>query len=100
MLSGETVHALQRELTNHKEDTFLELEAARLEAERLADRSSHVFADGPSTQLYATPVEKKTIVNAVAAVAHSIQVQTHSPGLSLGASAGIVTLRARNATQG
>ena len=59
----ETVYALQRELTKHKEHTFLELEAARLEAERLVDRSRRVFADGPSSQLHATPVEKKTMVS-------------------------------------
>ena len=73
---------LQRELTNHKEHAFLELQAARLEAEWLADTSRRVF-DGPSTQPYATPVEKKTMVNAVAAVAHAVPIQTHSPGHSL-----------------
>ena len=94
---GKTVFALHRELTNHREHNLLELEAAQLEAERLADMSRHVFSDGPSTQPYATPVEvKTTMVNTVTAVAHAVPVQTHPQGLSLGASAGNMSLRARN----
>ena len=74
----ETVHALQRELTNHKHHTFQEVEAAQLEAERLADRSRQAFADGPSTQPYAAPIEKKTMMSAVGAGAHAVPIQTHS----------------------
>ena len=51
---------------------------------------------GVSPQPYATPVEKKTL-NAVAAVAHAEAAPGfHSPGLSLGASAGNLNLRGNN----
>ena len=55
----EAVHALQRELTNHKEHTFQKLEGARLEAEGLSERLRHVVAAGPSTQPYATPADSE-----------------------------------------
>ena len=42
------------------------------------------------------PVLCNSSVHAVAAVAHANPVPAHSPGLSLGASAGNVSLRARN----
>ena len=77
-----------------QQHTLLELEQARMDAERMANMSRPVFADGPSTQRFATPVEKE--VNAVAAVAHAVPTQAHSPGLSLSASAGNMNLRARN----
>ena len=49
-----------------------------------------------NTRPYATPVEKKTL-NAVAAVAHAEPAPAfHSPGLSLGASAGNVNIKIRN----
>ena len=44
-----------------------------------------------STQPYATPIEKKTL-QAVAAVAHAVPIQAHSPGLSLGTSAIIASI--------
>ena len=89
------VHALKQELANRKEQALTELEQARQDAERMASISRPVFADGLSTQPYATPVEKKT-VQAVAAVAHAVPVQAHSPGLSLGASARSLNLRVRS----
>ena len=89
------VHALAQELANHKEQTLTELEQARQYAERMADISRPVFADGVSTQPYATPVEKKTL-HAIVAVAHAVPVPAHSPALSFGASAGNLNLRARN----
>ena len=78
-----TVHALKQELANQQKQAFTELEQARQDA-----ISRPVFADGLSTQPYATPVEKKT-VQAVAAVAHAVPVRAHS---SLGASAGNLNL--------
>ena len=51
---------------------------------------------GTSTQPYAAPVEKKALT-AVAAVAHAEPVPAfHSPGLSLGASAGNLNLKSKN----
>ena len=72
-----------------------ELEQACQDAERRAQQVCPVFADGLSTQPYATPVEKKTF-QSVAAVAHVAPVQGHSPTLSLGALAGNINLKARN----
>ena len=72
-----------------------ELEQARQDAECRAQRVRPVFADGLSTQPYATLVEKKTF-QAVAAVARAVPVQGHSPAMSLGASEGNVNLRARS----
>ena len=57
--------------------------------------SRHVFADGPSNPAARYSSRKKTVANAVAAVAHAVQLHP-APGLSLAASAGNVTLRARN----
>ena len=79
----ETVHALQRALVNHKEQALTELEQAHMDVKRMANVPQPVFADGPSTQPYATPVQKKT-VNAVAAVAQATPVQVHAAGLFLG----------------
>ena len=74
---------------------MIELEQARHDVQRMVDVQQPVFADSLSTQPYATPVEKKT-VHAIAAVGRAVPVQTHSPGLSLGASAGNTNLRVRN----
>ena len=65
----------------------VQLEAERFEAERIA-ASTPVFADGPSTVRFATPVEEVTTV-----------VDFHSPDMSLGASAGNVSLKTRTAGQ-
>ena len=65
----------------------LQLEAESFEAERIA-ASTPVFADGPSTVRFATPVEKVTTV-----------ADFHSPDMSLGASAGNVNLKTRTAGQ-
>ena len=54
----ETVHTLQCELASHKEHTLTMLEKARMDAEHVASMSRPVFADGLSTQPYATPIEK------------------------------------------
>ena len=75
-----TLHALQHELANQKEHAITELEQARMDAERVANMSRPVFADGLSTQPYAPLVKKKT-VHAVAAVAHAVPVPAHSPNL-------------------
>ena len=48
-----TVLALKQELANQKEQVFAELEQARQDAERMANVSRAVFADGVSTQPYA-----------------------------------------------
>ena len=77
------VHALQHEISRVQEKQRIQLEAERSEAERIA-ASAQVFADGPSTVRFATPVEK------VATVANF-----HSPDLSLGASAGNMNLKTR-----
>ena len=76
-------------------NTLTEFEQARMDAEHMVNMLRPVFADGLSTQLYATLVEKKT-VHAVAAVAHAVPVPAHSPRLSSGASAGSLNLRAKN----
>ena len=81
------VHALQHEISCMQEKQRIQLEAERFEAERVA-ASAEVFADGPSTVRFATPVEK------VATVANF-----HSPDLSLGASAGNMNLKTRTAGQ-
>ena len=82
------IQSLKQELANNKEHYIQELEQAIQDAERRAQQPSPVFADGPSTQPYATPVEKKTL-HAVAAVAHAAPAPAfHSPGLSLGTSCG------------
>ena len=86
------VHALKQELANQKEQAFVELEPSRQDAECIANVSRPMFADDLSTQPYATPADKKT-VHAIAAVAHALPVPAHSPGLSLGASAGNLNLR-------
>ena len=70
-----------------QEKRRIQLEAERFEAERVA-ASAQVFADGPSTVRFATPVVK------VATVANF-----HSPDLSLGASAGNMNLKTRTAGQ-
>ena len=78
-------------LRNHLQ----ELDQALQDAERRAQQSTPVFA-GTSTQPYAIPVEKKTLTP-VAAVAHAEAVPAlHSPGLSLGASAGNLNLKSKN----
>ena len=91
----EVIQSLRQELANNKEHHLQELDQALRDAERRAQQSTPVFA-GTSTQPYATPVEKKTLT-AVAAVAHAEPVPAfHSPGLSLGASAGNVNLKSKN----
>ena len=70
-----------------QEKQRIQLEAKRFEAERRA-ASAQVFADGPSTERYATPVDK------VATVANF-----HSPDMSLGASAGNMNVKTRTAMQ-
>ena len=83
----EVIQSLKQELANNRERHLQELDQALQDAERRAQQSQPVFA-GTSTQPYATPVGKKTL-NAVAAVAHAEPAPAfHSPGLSLGASAG------------
>ena len=84
------VHVLQHELSRMQEKQRIQLEAERFEAERVA-ASAQVFADGPSTERYSTPVDKVAIVANLA--------YTHSPGMSLGASAGNVNLKTRTASQ-
>ena len=85
--TDEVFHSLRQELANNKEHHLQELDQALQDAQRRAQQTTPVFA-GASTQPYATPVEKKTRI-AVAAVAHAEPaLVAHSPGLSLGASAG------------
>ena len=87
----EAVHALQRELANHKEHTFLELEQARVDADMA---NSHAL----SLLMGLLPLHMQLKLRkdgTVAAVAQAGPVPAHSPGLSLGASAGNVSLRAR-----
>ena len=55
------VHALQHELSRMQEKQRIQLEAERFEAERVA-ASAQVFAEGPSTVRFATPVEKVATV--------------------------------------
>ena len=91
----EVTQSLKQELANNKERHPQELDQALQDAERRAQQSTPVFA-GTSTQPYATTVEKKTL-SAVAAVAHAEGVPAfHSPGLSLGASAGNLNLKSKN----
>ena len=91
----EVIQSLKQELANNQERHLQELDQSLQDAERRAQQSTPVFA-GTSTQLYATPVEKKTL-NAVAAVAHAEAIPAlHSPGLSLGASARNLNLKGRN----
>ena len=91
----EVIQSLRQELTNTKEQHLQELDQALQDAERRAQQITPVFA-GTSTQPYATPVEKKTLT-AIAAVAHAEPVPAfHSPGLSLGASAGNMNLKSKN----
>ena len=91
----ELIQSLRQELTNNKERHLQELDQALQDAQRRAQQATPVFA-GTSTQPYATPVDKKTHV-AVVAVAHAKAVPAfHSPGLSLGASAGNMNLRSKN----
>ena len=72
-----------------------ELDQALQDAERRAQQSTPMFA-GTSTQPYATPVEKKTL-KVVAAVTHEGPAPAfHSPGVSLGASAGNMSLKSKN----
>ena len=84
---GAQVHALQHELLRLQEKQRIQLEAESLEAERLA-ASTPVFAQGPSTVRFATPVDKVTTV-----------ADFHSPDMSLGASAGNMNLKTRTAGQ-
>ena len=92
---GEVIQSLKQELANNQERHLQELDQAFQDAERRAQQSTPVFA-GSSTQPYATPVENKTLT-AVAAVAHAEAVPAfHSPGLSLGASAGNLNLKSKN----
>ena len=51
------VHALQHEISRMQEKQRIQLEAERLEAERVT-ASAQAFAEGPSTVRFATPVEK------------------------------------------
>ena len=89
------IQSLRQELANNKEHDLQELDQALQDAERRAQQITPAFA-GTSTQPYATCVEKKTLT-AVAAVAHAEPVPAlHSPGLSLGASAGNVNLKSKN----
>ena len=81
------VHALQHELTRLQEKQRIQLEAECFEAERRA-ASTPVYAEGASTVRFATPVDK------VATVA-----DFHSPDMSLGASAGNMSLKTRTAGQ-
>ena len=81
------VHALQHEISRVQEKRRIQLEADRFEAERLA-ASAPVFAEGPSTVRFATPVDKVGTVTTL-----------HSPDLSLGASAGNMNLKTRTAGQ-
>ena len=91
----EVIQSLRQELANNQERRLQELDQPLQDAERRAQQSTPVFA-GTSTQPYATPVEKKTLT-AVAAVAHAEAVPAlHSPGLSLGASAGNLNLKSKN----
>ena len=86
------IQSLKQELANNQKRHLQELDQALQDAERRAQQSTPVFA-GTSTQPYATPVEEKTL-NAVAAVARAEAVPAfHSPGLSLGASAGNLKLQ-------
>ena len=88
----EVIQSLKQELANNQERHLQELDQALQDAERRARQSTPVFA-GTSTQPYATPVEKKTLN----AVAHAEAIPAfHSPGLSLGASAGNLNLKSRN----
>ena len=84
------VHALQHEISRMQEKQRIQLDAERFEAEHIA-ASAQVFADGPSTARYATPVDK------VATVANF--AFTHSPDMSLGAPAGNMNLKTRTASQ-
>ena len=89
--------SFKQELANNRERHLQELDQALQDAGRRAQQSQPVFA-GTSTQPYATPVEKKTL-NAITAVAHAEPAPAfHSPGLSLGASAGNLILKRRTKT--
>ena len=91
----EVIQSLRQELANNKERHLQELDQALQDAQRRAQQAMPVF-EGTSTQPYATPADKKTHV-AVAAVAHAEPVPAfHSPGLSLGASAGNMNLKSKN----
>ena len=81
------VHALQHELSRLQEKQRIQLEAESFAVERIS-ASTPVFADGPSTVRFATPVEKVTTV-----------ADFHSSDLLLGASAGNVNLKTRTAGQ-
>ena len=81
------VHDLQHELSRLQETQRIQLEAEQFEAERIA-ASTPVFAAGPSTVRFATPVEKVTTV-----------ADFHSPDMSWGASAGNMNLKTRTASQ-
>ena len=95
----EVIQSLRQELANTKEHHLQELDQALQDAQRRAQQATPPVFAGAPTQPYATPVEKKTHV-AVAAVAHAEAVPAcHSPGLSLGASAGKygnMNLKAKN----
>ena len=84
------VHALQHELSRMQEKQRIQLGAEGFEAERVA-ASAQVFAAGPSTERYSTPVDKVTTGANLA--------YTHSPDMSLGASAGNMNLKTRTAGQ-
>ena len=51
------IQSLKQELANNKEHHLRELDQAIQDAERRAQQSSPVFADGPSILPYATPVD-------------------------------------------
>ena len=91
----EVIQSLRQELANTKERRLQELDQALQDAQRRAQQALPV-CEGTSTQPYAAPADKKTHV-AVAAVAHAEPVPAfHSPGLSLGASAGNMNLKSKN----
>ena len=89
------IQSVRQGLANNKEHHLQQLDQALQDAQRRAQQGTPVFA-GTSTQPYATLVEKKTHI-AVAAVAHAEPAPAlHSPGLSLGASAGNMNLKSKN----
>ena len=86
------IQSLKQELANNRKHHLQELDQALQDGQRRAQQRTPVF-EGNSTQPYATLVEKKTLY-AVAAVAHAEPVPAfHSPGLSLGATAGNMNLK-------
>ena len=86
---GQTVHALQRELVNHKEHTLLELEQAHMDAERVANVSRLVPM---RLQLR----KRQHMQWQLWLVQLQFRLTWESSGPSLGAFAGNVNLRARS----